>query len=218
MVTAQDGTTTRTYTVIVTRISDNANLAWINLNGLTYALTPHFAPGITSYTVNVRHTVTSVTVTPVTIYPTAALTVNGMAVTSGTASPAIPLSAEPNTIAIAVTALDGITTKTYTITITRAPLTTLNNARLEALQLSSGTLSPVFTTGTTAYTASVSNSTKSITITPTTSNALATVTVNGIAVASGTASAKTAFISRARNTISTMVDGRRRNNNQGPIR
>jgi gliding motility-associated-like protein len=186
IVTAQDGITTRTYTVIVTRISDNANLAWINLNGLTYTLTPDFSPEITSYTANVNPGITSIRITPTTIYPTATLTVNGMPVTSGTASSAIPLSEGSNTITIFVTALDGITTNTYTVTVTRAPS---NNANLAWLSMSEGPLSPGFAAATTSYTASVTNATTSIRATPFTGDAAATVKVNGITVSSGTASA-----------------------------
>src|SRR5438552_16827627 len=48
---------------------------------------------------------------------------------------------------------------------------------LTALILSAGTLSPAFTSGATAYTASVPNSASSITVTPTTANSAATVQV-----------------------------------------
>jgi hypothetical protein len=56
-----------------------------------------------------------------------------------------------------------------------------SNADLSALALSSGTLSPSFATGTTAYTASVSNATISITVTPSLaqSNASLEARING---------------------------------------
>ncbi|MDP3850418.1 MAG: cadherin-like beta sandwich domain-containing protein [Luteolibacter sp.] len=63
------------------------------------------------------------------------------------------------------------------------------NANLAGLSLSAGTLTPVFNGGTTSYTASVSNATSAITLTPTTEESHATVTVNGTTVASGNASA-----------------------------
>jgi gliding motility-associated-like protein len=183
--TAQDGVTTKTYTVTVTRaLSTNANLALIKLSSGT--LSPVFAAATTSYTASVTNATTSITVTPTTSAATATVTVNGVAVTSGTASGAIPLTVGPNTITLIGTAQDGVTTKTYTVTVTRAPS---SNANLSLIQLSSGTLSPVFAAATTSYTASVPNATSSITVTPTTSNPTATVTVNGTAVTSGTASA-----------------------------
>ncbi len=67
------------------------------------------------------------------------------------------------------------------------------NANLSSLLLSNGALSPAFSSGTQSYTASVSNSVGSITITPTTQDGNATVTVNGTAVTSGSASASIAL-------------------------
>jgi hypothetical protein len=109
----------------------------------------------------VNATVTT-TVTPtITAGTNASVKVNGTTVTSGSASGAISLEVGTNNvIQIVVTAQDG-TTNTYTITVTR----TSNDATLRALDLSSGELSPTFTSGGTSYTASVSNPT--ITITPT---------------------------------------------------
>jgi len=76
-----------------------------------------------------------------------------------------------------------------------ASFTTLsNNADLSGLVLSSGTLTPVFVSGTIAYTASFSHATSSLTVTPTVAQANATVAVRiganpFVNVASGTASA-----------------------------
>src|SRR5690606_34014361 len=50
----------------------------------------------------------------------ATITVNGTAVTSGNASGAIALNVGSNTITTVVTAQDGTTTKTYTVTVNRA--------------------------------------------------------------------------------------------------
>jgi hypothetical protein len=72
------------------------------------------------------------------------------------------------------------------------------------LALSTGTLTPTFASGTTAYTASVSNATTSITVTPTRSEANATITVNGTAVTSGNASGAINLTVGA-NTITTVV-------------
>lgn len=59
--------------------------------------------------------------------------------------------------------------------------------------LSSGTLSPVFVSTTNTYTATVSNATASITVTPTLTDVNATVKVNGTAVTGGTASGNIAL-------------------------
>ena len=75
-----------------------------------------------------------------------------------------------------------------TNTILTATWTAINT-NLSALSISSGTLSPSFAPGTTSYTASVSNATTSINITPTVSaTGVATVTVNGVAATSGSPS------------------------------
>jgi gliding motility-associated-like protein len=117
-VTAQDGVTTQTYTINVTRaaLSTDAALSAIALSSGT--LTPVFVAGTLSYTASVVNATSSVTLTPTTNDATATLTVNGTAVTSGSASAAIPLTVGSNTITIAVTAQHG-TVNTYTIDITR---------------------------------------------------------------------------------------------------
>ncbi|MCJ8166670.1 Ig-like domain-containing protein [Pontibacter sp. E15-1] len=79
-----------------------------------------------------------------------------------------------------------------------------NNNNLSALTLSSGTLSPTFAAGTTSYTASVPNSTTSVTVTPTVADAKATVKVNGTAVTSGNASGAIA-LNVGSNTITVNV-------------
>src|SRR6185312_4717711 len=115
VVTAPDGVTTKTYTIIVTRVSTNANLAGLTLS--TGTLSPVFASGTTSYTTTVNKA--SITVTPTAADAGATITVNGTAVMSGTASAAITLVVGSNMVTTVVTAQDGTTTKTYTITVTR---------------------------------------------------------------------------------------------------
>jgi uncharacterized repeat protein (TIGR02543 family) len=154
VVTAGDETTTKTYTVTVTRaLSTDATLSALAQSSGT--LSPTFATSTESYTVSVANSVTSTTVTPTRTQGNATITVNGTSVTSGSASGAISLSIGSNTINVVVTAQDGATTKTYTVTVTRAASTV---ATLSNLVLSSGTLSPTFAIGTTSYTASVANS------------------------------------------------------------
>ncbi len=202
LVTAQDGVTIKTYTVTVTRAaSANADLS--NLALASGTLSPTFASATTTYTASVSNAVSSLTVTPTVSDSTATVKVNGTTVVSGSASGAISLNVGSNTITTVVTAQDGTTTKTYTTTFTRAaPLS--NVATLSSMTLSSGTLSPVFDSGTASYTASVTNATTSITVTPSVTQANATVTVNGATVASGGTSASLA-LSVGANTISTIV-------------
>jgi len=182
--TAQNGTTKDTYTLTITRQpSNNDNLSNLHLSKGTPS--PAFNAATTSYTANVANTVTSITVTPTAAIAGETITVNGTAVASGTASGAIALNEGANPIATVVTAPDGVTTKTYTVTVTRAGN---NNDNLSSLKVSRGTLTPAFSTTTTSYTASVVNGVTSMTVTPTAADAGATITVNSTAVASGTAS------------------------------
>ncbi len=121
VVTAQDGSTTKTYTTTVTRAAAASTDA--NLSGLTYssgALTPAFASGTINYTQSVANSVSSITVTPAVNQANATVTVNGTAVATGAASGNINLNVGANTITTVVTAQDGSTTKTYTTTVTRA--------------------------------------------------------------------------------------------------
>jgi len=83
-------------------------------------LTPAFDSGTTSYTAKVPSSATTITVTPTAADTNATITVNGNPVVSGSPSGANSLSAGANTITTVVTAQDTVTTKTYTITVTRA--------------------------------------------------------------------------------------------------
>jgi hypothetical protein len=98
--------------------SNNANLSNLVLSGGT--LNPAFASGTTSYTADVANSVASITVTPTASDTNATVRVNGTIVASGSASGAINLNVGANTITIGVTAQDGVTTRTYTVTVTRA--------------------------------------------------------------------------------------------------
>ncbi|WP_166727778.1 cadherin-like beta sandwich domain-containing protein [Mucilaginibacter gilvus] len=181
--TAQDGVTVTSYTVNTTRAqSANADLA--SLTSSSAILSPVFAPGMQSYSATVSNATTTTTITPTVSDATATLTVNGAAVTSGSASAPISLNVGLNTITTVVTAQDGVTTKTYTVDITRAAS---SNADLSGITLSAGTLSPAFTAANPNYTVTVT-SLSSITVTPTQSDVGASIMVNGTVVASGTAS------------------------------
>ena len=121
VVTAQDGTTTKTYTTTVTRAaasSTDATLSAFTISSGT--LSPTFTGTTTAYTASVTNATSSITVTPTVNESHATVTVNGTAVTSASASGSISLSVGANTITTVVTAQDGTTTKTYTTTITRA--------------------------------------------------------------------------------------------------
>ncbi|MFT3956772.1 MAG: cadherin-like beta sandwich domain-containing protein [Piscinibacter sp.] len=124
VVTAQDGSTTLTTTLVATRasagVSSDASLASLVLS--QGGLSPAFAASTTAYSVSVANTVTAITVTPGTTASTATVRINGASVASGSASAAIALAVGTTTVSVVVSAEDGVTTRTYTITVGRASI------------------------------------------------------------------------------------------------
>ena len=115
--------------------SSDANLSALTLSEGTL---PTFAAATTAYNAGeVANDVASVTVTPTTAHAAASVSVAGTDVTSGTPSAAIPLAVGANNIGITVTAEDA-STKTYTVTITRAansaPVIDAGNETLSAAE------------------------------------------------------------------------------------
>lgn len=118
-VTAEDGTVltyTIHFTVAEPPLSSNASLSGLTLSAGSLS----FAPDTVSYTLSVANGVTSTTVTPVAADANARVQVNGKDVESGRSSEPIALKVGSNTIAIVVTAQDGVTVRTYTVTVNRA--------------------------------------------------------------------------------------------------
>ena len=164
-VTAEDEST-MAYTVTVTRASTDATLSALSLSDGT--LSPAFEAGTMAYTAMVDYAVDSVTVTATASHSGAAISGDGMH----------SLTVGENTINVVVTAEDGMPMMTYTIVITRDATST--DATLSALSLSAGTLTPEFTAGTTAYTAMVDYAVKSVTVTATASDTMASVSGDGM--------------------------------------
>ncbi|MDZ7644916.1 MAG: cadherin-like beta sandwich domain-containing protein [Woeseiaceae bacterium] len=118
VVTAEDGTT-KTYRIAVTReASSDATLSALALSAA--ALNETFDPATTAYTADVGNDVDSTTVTATANDDAATLEIDGTPTDSGTASDPIALAVGDNAITVTVTAGDGATTETYTITVTRA--------------------------------------------------------------------------------------------------
>ncbi|MGX0000719.1 autotransporter domain-containing protein [Pantoea piersonii] len=111
--------------------SGDATLSGLSLSSGT--LSPSFSASASSYSASVASSVSSVTVTPVVTESHATVTVDGTAVTSGSASRSVSLAAGSTTsISVVVTAQDG-TTRAYTLSVTRA----------EAAPVSSGSAATV---------------------------------------------------------------------------
>ena len=113
---------TRTVTVSPA-LSADATLSGLTIaeSGNDVALMPNFNAATDTYTADVGTDVASITVTPtVTDTTGAAVTVGGTTVASGQPSGVIGLSPGNNTITIIVTAANGSTRQTYTVTVARA--------------------------------------------------------------------------------------------------
>ncbi|MCB1099875.1 MAG: cadherin-like beta sandwich domain-containing protein [Verrucomicrobiae bacterium] len=121
-VTAPDRFTKKAYVLIVTRaaplgLSSNANLASLFVSAGT--LSPAFNQNVLSYSLSVASSVSRTRVIPTLADANAAVTINGTAVSSGSASGELALQAGSNTITVLVSAEDG-SMKTYTVTVTKA--------------------------------------------------------------------------------------------------
>ena len=167
-VTAEDDSTTQTYTVTVTRAappSTDATLSSLTLSGIDFGT---FAPGTTSYTAQVANSVSQTTVTPTVNDSGASYVIKLGGVTD--VDGVVLLSVGSNVITVEVTAEDDSTTRTYTVTVTRAEPSTpgqlSSDAKLSALTLS-GIEFGTFDSTTTSYSARVANSVSETTVTPT---------------------------------------------------
>ena len=192
-VTAEDGNTTKTYTVTVTRAAASSlaylgllNLSDIELEHDSVFYPPGFSSLIYSYTVSVPHSLTETTVTP-TAHPSSASYVikrNGVTDADRTVS----LAVGSNIITIEVTAEDGVTKRTYTVTVNRASPpstdTTLSSLTLSGIDI--GTFSSLKT----SYSANVYNSVSQTTVTPTLNQSSASyaIKLGGVTDADGTVS------------------------------
>jgi len=163
-VTAENGITTRTYTVNVTRA---ANATLQSLSVLEGAISPTFAPNTFSYNLSVGYEVDSVTISATANDP--------LSIVSGIGRRALSVGANP--LAVVVTAVDN-SQQTYTVNVTRAAAGT--DVSLSDLTVSVGELLPVFDPSTTTYNVTVENSVSSLTITAVPNDSKATVSGDGL--------------------------------------
>jgi gliding motility-associated-like protein len=120
VVTAEDGITSKTYSVVITRApSNDATLAILSLDPKSKLVVASSTTELIAYTTTVEPATASITLTPTLKEANATVTINGLPAVSGVASSPIALNTGANTITIVVTAQDGITTRTYTVTVTR---------------------------------------------------------------------------------------------------
>ena len=93
----------------------NADLSELKIGTLT--LTPEFDPDETNYTVSTSNATNAVSATPDDENATFEIRVNGSVIESGSSA---TWNAGSNTVTVKVTAADGVTTKTYEVTVTKS--------------------------------------------------------------------------------------------------
>lgn len=177
LVTAQDGKTTKTYNVLITRLapvaSADANLSTLSVNG--YAITPEFNMETLEYSIGeIPFALTEITINATPNYgkSTVSYLVNGVGQSSNVVS--IPRVDGTGAITIKVLAEDGKTVKNYKITYTKQAS---SNAYLSNIIVSNGTLT--FDKKTFEYNVSVDSSVNSFDITAITEDATAIMQMNG---------------------------------------
>jgi hypothetical protein len=182
VVTAEDGVTTKTYTVVVSRVS----VVLTNLSSSTGQIQEAFEVNRKTYTQQVENAVSSLGLRPVALDPNAIIRVNGLSVKSGDLSTLFDLEVGTNTLTVDVVAVDGSLSDKFALSVTRgAPAA---EARLQNLVLNSGVLNQTFDSGTKAYTMSVPFAADTTLVTATALDPNATLTINGVPVQNGTAS------------------------------
>ncbi len=190
-VTAENGTE-KTYTLTI-KVEGNTGQSNADLSSLTvegYNLSPVFDAGVTGYAISVPNPVTCAAVTATASSDKAALKINEQAAESGTPYTVKDLKVGDNTIAVKVTAEDGTTEKTYTITIKVEDNTgQSNNADLNSLTVEGYELSPSFASTVINYEIHnvLPNDVTGIAVTAVTSDSKATLTINSDKIVTDTA-------------------------------
>ena len=166
-VIAEDGVTELDYTIVVTNtlsLSQDATLS--NLSISSGELTPAFSSNVFSYTVNLTDA------EEITI---AAIPAHANATVSGTGI--FPIEEGENSFTIHVVAEDGVTELDYTIVVTNT-LSLSQDATLSNLSISSGDLTPAFSSNVFSYTVNLTDA-EEITIAAIPAHANATVSGTG---------------------------------------
>lgn len=124
-VTAEDGTTVRTVQVTVVRTaaaldSTLQKLEVVGTDGKALPLSPEFAYNTQEYELKVPANLNGLTIRPTAGAPLTEVRVNGTALSSGSDSAVINLSASTAPILVATASADGTDYRTYTIRVSRA--------------------------------------------------------------------------------------------------
>ncbi|ACV62816.1 Ig domain protein group 2 domain protein [Desulfofarcimen acetoxidans DSM 771] len=120
-----DDNTYSGYCQVTVADAENVKLDELSLSGIT--LKENFDPAKYTYTAKITGEITSTAVTVKAAVEGLVLTVNNKQVADGTPSEPVPLQVGNNSIEIKVTSADGMIVKTYTITITMAAISVVDD-------------------------------------------------------------------------------------------
>lgn len=175
----------------VTVISEEQRAAAAELGALSVSagnLSPAFDPGVHSYTVHVGLEVEQIIVTADTYDTTASLSVNAQVYGNHAE---IPVSLQPgaNVLPIVVHAADGLTSRSYTVTIYRSDdAAAESNADLSGLSVSRGVLQPSFDPDILTYFVEVGHAVSSIQVTAAVYGPATSLLLNGQPYSGGVSS------------------------------
>ena len=145
--------------------SNDATLSDLRLSDDGVDLTLEFASDVNAYAVRAVNAVDEVTVTATTTDADATVAITPADADDVKDGYQVSLEVGETVISAVVTAADGTTTNTYTVTVDRASPPVLDDARLNSLSLSDGELDLEFAEDVEDYTASVDNTVESVTVT-----------------------------------------------------
>ena len=153
VVTAEDSVTTKTYTLTVNRaaLSPDATLGSIDINGID--LSPSFDQNIETYSVELPNSVTEIRWGAWTTNEKASINFNSVDIGNNLLTSS-SLSIGLNTFTLVVTAESGVTTKTYTLNVSREQS---DAADLVSLNVDGYALTPDFDPNVLIYEVTVPN-------------------------------------------------------------
>ncbi len=121
-VRAEDGTTVTSYRLVVFRAPSAVSTLSALETSYSQDPDPAFSELTLAYTLSVPNSQASISIFASTVHPMASVTVNNTAIQSGTFSSLFSLRAGANNLfVVRVTAEDGVTITTYTVTVYRDP-------------------------------------------------------------------------------------------------
>ena len=204
VVTAQNGTSTLTYTLRITRAAPSSIATLSGLATNVGSLSPVFSSSVVTYSVTgVQNNNARFKLTPSLTDSKATVRVGEQVIALNGRSNDIELTENVSlTVPMVVTAEDGVTTKTYNVTIRRPPLVVISHdAALTSLTASGVDLSGTLSDGN--LRASVPNSKSSVVLSMTRSNARSTIKINGTTISGNTSA--TISLAAGTNTPITVV-------------